>query len=83
MLDKKLVRHVLRAFVYGIQHFSILFESLLMELLVCIDLVAFRLEDPTQCFGVHVVYIVLMELKRIGVIFEDLIVVNLGEMFAE
>lgn len=54
-----------------------------MELLVCIDLVAFRLEDPTQCFGVHVVYIVLMELKRIGVIFEDLIVVNLGEMFAE
>jgi hypothetical protein len=59
------------------KHIRIPFVSLVLELLICIDFVAFCLENPAEGFWVHVVDVVFIELEGIAVVFKHLIIVYL------
>ena len=76
LLDKFLVRDIFRIFEDKVEHLGISLEGFLLEFFIGVYLITFGLQNPTQSFWVHVVYIILVQFKRIDLTFEDPIVVN-------
>lgn len=77
LLDELFIGEVRGAGVDSSQHVGIATECLILELLVGVDLVALGFKDPAQGLGVHVVDVAFVELERIAVVLEYLVIVDL------
>ena len=75
-LNQDFVGEVFGVSVEVLQELRVALEGLLLELRVCVDFIAFGLQDPAQGLGVHVVDILLVQLERIHRVLEHLVVVD-------
>lgn len=76
LLDKFLVRNIFRIFEDKIEHLGISLKGFFLEFFICVYLITFGLQNPTQSFWIHVVYIILVQLKRVGLTLENSVIVD-------
>lgn len=73
---------IFRVIVHFCQHFRILGVSFLLELVIRINLITFRLKQPGHGLGVDHVLLILAHFKRVGAI-EHFLIIDIVVIFAE
>ena len=80
---QSLITNICGMNINALQEFRITFIRLFLEFFVCVDLIAFGLQNPTKSLSVHIVNVILVEFKRICLVLEDLIVIDLREVLTK